>query len=271
MKFRFMSLTEVAPNNTKVKKALFPNNNFRLDKYQGIIQRFNWRYEDFGISLQVNFSVFGQEEVVEYQDVGYAVPSGTVKWSLGLTGWPFEDIQNRLELEMVVDVVPDEPLEVVAVVAPNLELQGYHISSHHLDTWITLANFAVVDDSKTTISHSLQEDKILFSFPAFTQALFYDPDFNVLLGRNGGKKGVWECGSKQEKDEDSTQLPVLLVAITVPVVVFLALVVGGVLLWFSIKRKQNNKRRLAAIQKRMKEVQQPDMLKVKDNELYEAP
>jgi len=123
----------------------------------------------------------------------FFIEPNTIKWTFGLTSWPFESFSNVLRLS--VGFVPDGPIVTTQFVnsSPIEKVARYEFFTENGEFRVTFPLFAVADysllslpnlyniDSKSSVTNRTFE----FTLPSFVNSLEYDPDMSVLSVTDG--------------------------------------------------------------------------------------
>ncbi|KAL6070028.1 hypothetical protein QOT17_007086 [Balamuthia mandrillaris] len=189
------------------------------------------------IGMEVNFTMFVEEQVIYFGGVEQVIAANTLKWSLLLSSWPFRHRSHSLQLHL--SVASEDG--TVALAAAEEEANG--VWSFWLKTESTRILFnvlpvAMVDEgtTKQVRAEWMQEvQRLIIELPAFNHSLLLDPDVSLLLDDEGDddatKKGEEEVWWK----------------IVVPVLVLLVVAAAVAIVFFgtvSLRRKSRNRRRL---------------------------
>jgi len=113
----------------------------------------------------------------------FLVEPNTNKWSVNVTGWPFQDLANLLKLRVGFQIC--EPIiEITNDYSQDELVMRYTIVTSHAQIRASLPYFAVVDysimDLGDIVQYNTNNQSLDFSFPAFTMSIEYDPDFTII-------------------------------------------------------------------------------------------
>ncbi|KAL6053239.1 hypothetical protein QOT17_018075 [Balamuthia mandrillaris] len=186
------------------------------------------------IRMQMNFTMFAEEQVISFAGVEQVMAANTLKWNIFLSAWPFQHESHSLQLHLFITSLDG------AVVLQDQEVkQGKNgVQQLMLETENTRIPFnvlplAVVDGEggEDVVAKWVEEEqKVVIWLPWFQHSLLLDPDMSLLV----------ENEEEEEDDEDDglwwkivvPLVSVLLLVVVVAVVIFV--------LWRSKKQKIHN-------------------------------
>jgi len=152
-------------------------------------------------SVLIEFYIHSEPETYLFGDVNFTVPTGGLKYALTIKNWPFENMNNTLELEMLIassadyDALVDEcgdPIDFNEGEPEHREVLV--VSTGDLVLRFGFLDLVLVDDvvhvrPPNITSITPNTTSVIFTFPSFDQYALLDPDFGVFLARFEG-----DCG-----------------------------------------------------------------------------
>jgi len=145
----------------------------------------------------LDYFLFSQDLTLSNAGVSFNVQPSTVKLSLSLLGWKFQQRSANLTVHLFIDVIPT----VTSFARQDTtELTTFTLQSGDVSTTtLTLLRFGIADNTTiapvdfslnllNTTSDSSNYELVL-SLPHFQTSFVYDPDFSVTLVGSGGDGG----------------------------------------------------------------------------------
>jgi len=196
--------------------------------------------------MEISYTLFGEATTIDTAGISYPVSANDLKLDLALVGpgWTSHISAGVLHFNNIVTVQP--PVTLMTNIS-NENLTTYILQSGNIQTTtIRIQHFAVVDGVNTPITFSFTRINasslvsnnnnytnpnttyftLSLVFPAFTESLFYDPDFSIVLEGSQSFSG----------DGGSNLLPLLaLLALLIPIAFF---IFGMIVLVFVVVRRR---------------------------------
>ncbi|KAL6060795.1 hypothetical protein QOT17_013272 [Balamuthia mandrillaris] len=198
------------------------------------------------INVQVNFTMFAEEQLLSFAGVEQVMRNSTLKWSLFLSSWPFQHHNHSLRLHLSI-LSQDGPVTLKEVADPEDGVRAFSLQTENTEIPVNVLPLALVADGTATASVEAEwleaEQEVVISLPWFDGSLLLDPDISLLLAE--GEEEEEGGGGKDEEDQ-------LWWKITVPLLVVLmvaAVVVVAVL--SSLHMRRRSRRHRNAISERL--------------------
>ncbi|KAL6062962.1 hypothetical protein QOT17_011927 [Balamuthia mandrillaris] len=190
------------------------------------------------IIMEVEFTMFVEEQVVSFAGVEQVMAANTLKWSLLLSSWPFQHPTHSLELHLFlssedgpISSLSEEQSGETQVWVLKLGTENTEIPVNVLPLALLLNEHNDEQPQQVTVSAEWKDEaqELVIRLPWFGQgSLLLDPDMSLLVAEE----------SKEEDDEDDG----LWWKVTVPVVLFVILVAGvAVAVVVFVQKKQSRK------------------------------
>ncbi|KAL6044827.1 hypothetical protein QOT17_023090 [Balamuthia mandrillaris] len=173
------------------------------------------------IIMEVEFTMFVEEQVVSFAGVEQVMGANTLKWSLLLSSWPFQHPTHSLELHLFLSS-EDGPISRLSEEQSG-ETQAWmlKLGTENTEIPVNVLPLALLlnehnDEQQVRVSAEwkAEEQELMIRLPWFGQgSLLLDPDMSLLVAEE----------STEEDDEDDG----LWWKVTVPVVLVVFLVAGA--------------------------------------------
>jgi len=102
------------------------------------------------------------------------VPRNSLKFSIGVDGWPFESASNFLTLSAQVETPKNKD-----GAKDKADSTKSHTRFDFDDSHIVLQNTAIADGVQVNINSTVEGKNVEWKFPAFTERLDYDPTLGL--------------------------------------------------------------------------------------------
>ncbi|KAL6055365.1 hypothetical protein QOT17_016815 [Balamuthia mandrillaris] len=202
------------------------------------------------ISVQVNFTMFAEEQLLSFAGVEQVMRNNTLKWSLFLSSWPFQHHNHSLRLRLSI-LSQDGPVTLKEVADQEDGVRAFSLQTENTEIPMNVLPLALVADGTATASVEAEwleaEQEVVISLPWFDGSLLLDPDMSLLLAE--GEEEEEGGGGKDEEDQ-------LWWKITVPLLVVLmvaAIVVVAALSSLHMRRRSRRHRNAISERLRKKE------------------
>ncbi|KAL6041162.1 hypothetical protein QOT17_025040 [Balamuthia mandrillaris] len=188
------------------------------------------------MKMEVNFTMFAEEQVIEFADVEQVMAANTLKWSLFLSSWPFQHRNHSLQLHLSLSSQDGPIAEGVEEVEENgvfsfvLRTENTEIPFNVLPLALHGAQGERVE---VRAGWRGQEQEMVVQLPSFEHSLLLDPDMSLLVG-----DAEEEGKEKDETDGLWWKIVVPVVVVLVVAVVVVIAVVGVTML----KRRSKQRR-----------------------------
>ncbi|KAL6072951.1 hypothetical protein QOT17_005213 [Balamuthia mandrillaris] len=221
----FVADLSVPQNHPTSSSTPFSNNNATIG--------FNFTMVEEGSSLAV-----GEDRMLQFaQD--------SVKWSLWVEGWHWENISNVLRLEWNLQSQDGPFLSVVEDTKEDEEVgEEFLLRTNHTEARLRVVSFALSDgEEHPTTTEILEADeeggaKVVLTLPWFEDFLLFDPDMSLLVTGGDGEE---EKGDSTDEDDLWWKVTVPIVVVAVVVVALLVALTGYL---HHKRRRASNKKRV---------------------------
>jgi len=190
----FLSLKEVTPNGSVVGSLDLHSQYTHIVKPLGdhwYLLTASYLNHDVTIEFALTH-VLNDLEVRSDPEHAFFIYANSVKWSMLLSDWPFQSLNNRLRLTTKFDTIsPVLRVEDHIYDAEDVTRHIFHTEVSELR--ITVPSLIRVDQANLIMQNNdffKYHDRnrtMEFSFPAFRTILRYDPDVTVI---DPGDKGI---------------------------------------------------------------------------------
>lgn len=241
-----IELREVTVQGSVVQKVILDSLNFSVTAGNS-----SWNYHagmEIGGTLQIEFSTASEPRNITFANQTFVVGANALKFSVGVTVWPFQALQNKLiivtKAEAIIpqtacNVPPEPTLKPVndSLVWTSSEYLGVTLFGRFLQNALLDGEPA---PSKTT--YDTLAGEYLITLPHFWDVAIVDPDFSILMNPekppSTGSTITTGCNLVQESPGNNFATPVI--ATLVAVFGAAGLIMGFLLL----RRRRQNKRTL---------------------------
>jgi len=185
--------------------------------------------------ISVRLDLWNQSAEVQFGTTPFALLAGSLKWSLSILDWPWQDSANTLRLSMAVETpAGPQPLLDMGTSSDGtiltLQIPMDPPMAIYLPLQVTIDNVVTLMSPLPSVDNSTNiptNNSIVFYIPHFTTSLVYDPAVSVLLTGSG--------------DGSSNNLLPLLALLVLIIPISFVLVAAVVLVWIYIRRRRFNK------------------------------
>ncbi|KAL6043235.1 hypothetical protein QOT17_023999 [Balamuthia mandrillaris] len=189
------------------------------------------------MKMEVNFTMFAEEQEIEFADVEQVMTANTLKWSLFLSSWPFQHRNHSLQLHLSLSSQDGPIAEGVEEVEENGVL-SFVLRTENTEIPINVLPLALLHGSQGERAEvgaewRGMEQEMVVQLPWFEHSLLLDPDMSLLVG-----EAEEEGKEKDENDGLWWKIVVPVVVVLVVAVVVMIAVVGVTML----KRRSKQRR-----------------------------
>ncbi|KAL6066171.1 hypothetical protein QOT17_009764 [Balamuthia mandrillaris] len=198
------------------------------------------------IVMQVNFTMFAEEQVINFAGVEQVMAANTLKWSVFLSSWPFQPHSHSLYLRLIL-TSQDGPIALETLDEEDNGVLAFTLRTENTEIPFNVLPLALVDEGLAMEEPAVaavwegEGQHLVIQLPWFNHSLLLDPDISLLLTDEAGEESNSE-GDSEDLLWWKIAVPVLSVVVVVVVVV--VAVSGSIFL-----KKRSNHRRLKVKQR----------------------
>ncbi|KAL6041138.1 hypothetical protein QOT17_025066 [Balamuthia mandrillaris] len=198
------------------------------------------------IVMQVNFTMFAEEQVINFAGVEQVMAANTLKWSVFLSSWPFQPHSHSLYLRLIL-TSQDGPIALETLDEEDNGVWAFTLRTENTEIPFNVLPLALVDEGLAMAEPAVAAvwegvgQHLVIQLPSFNYSLLLDPDISLLLTDEDGEESNSE-GDSEDLLWWKIAVPVL--SIVVVVVVVVVAVSGCIFL-----KKRSNHRRLKVKQR----------------------
>ncbi|KAL6066184.1 hypothetical protein QOT17_009775 [Balamuthia mandrillaris] len=186
------------------------------------------------MKMEMNFTMFAEEQEIEFADVEQVMAANTLKWSLFLSSWPFQHRNHSLQLHLSLSSQDGPIAEGVEEVEEN-GVFSFVLRTENTEIPFNVLPLALSQGKRAEVGAEWRgvEQEMVVQLPWFEHSMLLDPDMSLLVG-----EAEEEGKEKDENDGLWWKIVVPVVVVLVVAVVVVIAVVGVTML----KRRSKQRR-----------------------------